>query len=46
MNRVINLGMLSHPLNWITLAIWLLLFGFVLSIFDTKLQSTYPATKQ
>lgn len=31
MPKIINLGLMSNPLNWLTLALWLFTLGLVLS---------------
>lgn len=41
MNRFVNLGMLSHPVNWGTLLVWLVLLGFVVHQFHPKLMGMY-----
>ncbi len=37
----INTKLLLHPVNWLTLTVWLVFLGMVIHIFDAKLQSSY-----
>jgi hypothetical protein len=32
-NRFVNLDMMANPLNWVTLALWLFVLGFVIHTF-------------
>ncbi len=42
MDRFVNLGLMKHPLNWLTLFAWVAVFGFLIHIFDHKLRAAYP----
>ncbi len=37
MNRFINLNLLAHPLNWATVFIWMVFFGFTVAILEPVL---------
>lgn len=41
MSRFINTGILKHPLNWITLLIWLAVLGYVIHLFHPTLAAAY-----
>lgn len=41
MNRIVNTGLLFHPLNWLTLMVWLVFLGLMIHIFDPHLQPAY-----
>jgi hypothetical protein len=32
--QILNFAMMKHPLNWVTLAIWLFALGFFLHVSD------------
>jgi len=40
--KLLNMGLLSHPLNWVTLAIWVGILGFLIHSFNTQMLSLYP----
>lgn len=43
MNRFVNLKLLSHPLNWATVFIWMVFFGFTVAILEPVLRNQSSA---
>lgn len=44
MDRFVNIKMMAHPLNWITLLIWLTFLGVVIYMVDPYLPTPHPKT--
>jgi hypothetical protein len=41
MNSFVNLGLMAHPLNWITMLVWLVIIGFTIHMFHPALMGNY-----
>jgi hypothetical protein len=39
--NIINVGLIAHPLNWITLAVWLFFLGAIVHSAHTRLMEDY-----
>jgi hypothetical protein len=39
---ILNVGMISNPINWITLLVWVFILGMLLYMFDEILMGAYP----
>lgn len=44
MPQIVNVNLLKHPLNWVTIAIWVFILGYLIHIFSESLISFYPTS--